>query len=391
MTLKLKKLYSIVRDMDFEIVAGKEGMDKPVRWVHMVESIELSNFLEGQEIAFTTGIALQNQEDLLDLVKMNYENCASGMVVNIGPFIRQISPEVIKFCNENQFPLFKVPWKVHMAEIMRRFCFAITEADKKSIELNAAIKKAIFCPGQEELYLGYLEQNEYRRDWNYCISILEICDETGTTFDLDRIQPIIRRIENYISQQEWKIAVFEMDQKIVFAFTQESESEIKDKLQVILRSYSDLLGKEESCYIGVGKVTKSARCIGKSYNQAIKLEQWQKNNQKNKEISTYSEMGVYKLLMAIEDKEILVEYYKETIVPLEDYDKLNQSDCVKTLRSYLNHSGSVKDTSIELFVHRNTINYKLKKIEAILDVDLSDFIIRQKLNIGLMVGELLKL
>ena len=40
------------------------------------------------------------------------------------------------------------------------------------------------------------------------------------------------------------------------------------------------------------------------------------------------------------------------------------------LDCYMKHNGSVQDTAEELFVHRNTVNYKIKKIEALLNVDI---------------------
>ena len=93
--------------------------------------------------------------------------------------------------------------------------------------------------------------------------------------------------------------------------------------------------------------------------------------------------------MGIEDKEIMKEYYDKTIKPLMDYDLKNASDLTEVLRSYLNHNGSVKDTADELFVHRNTVNYKLNKIEELLDMDLSALDVRLQVSIGFMLQDML--
>ena len=95
------------------------------------------------------------------------------------------------------------------------------------------------------------------------------------------------------------------------------------------------------------------------------------------------------MLMAIEDKEIIIEYYNKTIRPLSEYDRKNDSDLAVVLRCYLNHNGSVKETADELFVHRNTINYKLNKISEILDIDLSQLNNRLQLSIGFMLEDML--
>ena len=87
MAVLLSDLYENVKNQEMTLVAGAQGMGNVVRWLHMVESNEISSFLDGQEIAFTTGVGLSGGETLLDLAKSNNEHKASGMVVNIGPFI----------------------------------------------------------------------------------------------------------------------------------------------------------------------------------------------------------------------------------------------------------------------------------------------------------------
>ena len=93
--------------------------------------------------------------------------------------------------------------------------------------------------------------------------------------------------------------------------------------------------------------------------------------------------------MSIDDRDIIEEYYAKTIRPLLEYDKKNNSDLAVVLRSYLNHNGSVKETADELYVHRNTINYKLTRISELLDMDLSQLNTRLQLSVGFMLEDML--
>ena len=95
------------------------------------------------------------------------------------------------------------------------------------------------------------------------------------------------------------------------------------------------------------------------------------------------------MLLGIEDKEILKEYYEKTIQPLVEYDKKNQSDLADVLWTYLKHDGSVKETADELYVHRNTINYKLNRAAEILDLNLSSLDVRLQLTLGFMLRDML--
>jgi purine catabolism regulator len=57
---------------------------------------------------------------------------------------------------------------------------------------------------------------------------------------------------------------------------------------------------------------------------------------------------------------------------LADYDKRTGSDLVATLKAYLDNERNVSKTADALFMHRNSIKYRLEKIESLLTSDLND-------------------
>ena len=131
------------------------------------------------------------------------------------------------------------------------------------------------------------------------------------------------------------------------------------------------------------------RLLYKSYNQALSIQNLMKNRKNSSTILAYSNMGIYKLLMGIEDKDILEEYFEKTLQPLIEYDLKNNSDLSNVLWAYLRHDGSVKDTADELYVHRNTINYKLNRAAEILNMNLSSLDTRLQLTLSFMLQDML--
>ena len=113
------------------VIAGKEGMTNIVQWVHSVEDIEVSDFLHGGELIFSTGIANKGQDWLLPFVKNLIAKNVSGLVLNIGPYIKGIPSEVISYCNEKKFPLMDIPWKTRIVDISRDFCNQIISNERK--------------------------------------------------------------------------------------------------------------------------------------------------------------------------------------------------------------------------------------------------------------------
>lgn len=387
MAVELHRLVEKVSNMDVNLIAGKGGLNNLVTWVHVVETAEASNFLDGGEIAFTTGLGLGNQIDLLDLIKLMQEKEVSGLMVNTGPFIEKIPQNAIDYCNEHDFPLFVIPWKIHLAEVMRIFCFAITKDEQRILETAAAFKNAIFFPNQEELYLVPLSQRGFYTEWKYSVCMMSLSSDT-TDFE-GRLEKFANSLDTYAQHKYKNFAIFSNHLELLIVMGNYTEEQTRDFVWDIYSHATQIISKGESLTAGCGKLTQSIRCLWKSYNQARSIQRLQNNSKQDNPVIFYSDMGIYKLLMGIEDREIIEEYYEKTILPLIEYDNKNDSDLAIVLRSYLRHNGSVKETSDELFVHRNTINYKLSKISEILGLDLSLLNSRLILSLGFMLEDMI--
>lgn len=54
-----------------EVIAGKDGLLRIVKWAHVIEIVQVDNFLAGDELILTTGISLQHHlEDFIFFVEM---------------------------------------------------------------------------------------------------------------------------------------------------------------------------------------------------------------------------------------------------------------------------------------------------------------------------------
>ena len=387
MAVELQRLIEKVSRMDITLIAGKNGIHNLVTWVHMVETAEASDFLDGGEVAFTTGLGLNSSDDLLKLITLMYEKEVSGVVVNIGPFIEKVPQAAIDFCDEHDFPLFIIPWKIHLAEVMRIFCFTLTKDEQRILATAAAFKNAIFFPYQEELYVVPLSQRGFYAEWKYSVTMMSLSSNTAN-FE-DRLEKFAGSLDTYAQHKYKNFAIFSHNSEILIVTGNYTEAQTQEFIQDIYSHATKILSKGESLTAGCGKITQSIRCLWKSYNQARSIQKLQNNSKLDDPVLFYSDLGIYKLLMGIEDHEIIEEYYSKTILPLIEYDKKNNSDLAIVLRSYLKYNGSVKETSDELFVHRNTINYKLSKISEIIDLDLSQLNSRLILSIGFMLEDMI--
>ena len=387
MAVELKRLIGKVKDMDIKLVAGSGGESDPVTWCHMVENEIAADFLSGGELVFVTGIGLEDRKSLGRLICKLYEKKTAGVIINIGPYIDEIPKEVIDFCNEKRYPMYVVPWKIHLAEIMRIISYSITEEEHKEMEVTAAFKNAICFPAEEELYLVPLSENDYQAGWSYCACVIKLLSEKEITHA--RMRSFRNTLDMIIKHHSMKIELFDYESQLVMVFANLNEDEVLEVVEAINQRIRALLLPTERITLGVGKVTKSIRCLYKSFKHAKAIRKLQDTGMIPEDKYYYGQLGIYRLLIGIDDQEIVEDYYSRVLKPLIDYDEQNQSDLKDVLKCYLDHDGSVNRTAEELFVHRNTINYKLNKVKDILNIDLSSLETRMELMLALALKEIM--
>ncbi len=91
-----------------------------------------------------------------------------------------------------------------------------------------------------------------------------------------------------------------------------------------------------------------------------------------KPVTTFGDLGVWTILVDSSEPAKLKEFVHEWIGPLIDYDKAHSSELVKSLTSYLKESCATEAAAAALYVHRNTLRYRLSKVAQITRRDLGD-------------------
>ena len=389
MSVSMEHLYKDIKKHEVELVAGHKGLKNKVRWTHMVENEEIASFLQGQEMVFTTGIAIKDDNDLLNLVKKTKNKNASAIAINTGKYIKDISQDVIDYCNENDYPVFLIPWNVRIADIMRCLSMKIIESEKTYLEISNAIKDAIFLPTNEELYIHKLEKIGFKSSWRYIVTIIEVESKNSSIHKIEhytsKVMQFIDGELNYIRNNFFSLYV---GQSIIIVFYNKLDSEIDNILKEIYIKISKNFD-ELNFYVGIGKHTSSLSKLYKGYEEAKNVAKINRLLRNNNVHIRYSELGLYRLLLGIENKEIMKEFHDETIGDLEVYDKVNHTDYVELLINYFENNCKVNETANSLYIHRNTVNYKLNKIEEILDLNLSDIGDRSKIYLSLMTRYLI--
>lgn len=395
MSITLREIVKQVEHLEMKLVAGEAGLDREVLWTHMVDSDTISAFLQGQELTFTTGIGISEKLPLLKLVQEVYRNGASGIVINIGPYVDKIGQDVLDFANEKAFPVFEVPWKIHMAEIMRIICFAITKEQQSRIEVTAALNNAFLCPAQEELYVFPLMRKGYLADSVYTAVTIRVEVQKNTVAG-ERMEQLHSQLGSHLRCNYKRILCCAQEKQLVLVLCDYTGQERKHVLTYIFQHFCNELKKEETAVFCVGNEAEELRQLHKSYETANQMAEVSALGRipgeevygRHKMI-VYKNAGIFRILFALKDEEVMQEYVRDTVQPLLEYDALHHTDLEGVLQCYLRHDGSLQDTANELIVHRNTVNYKINKASEILEMDLTRLENRLEVMLGFGICQIL--
>ncbi len=348
------------------LICGDSNMTNLVQWVHMLEDPETATFLHGHELIFTTGIGYDNTDWLTDFVKGLVKNQASGLVLNIGPYIKVVPAEMIAYCTEVQFPLFTIPWSTRIVDITNDFCRKIIKAEENEITVASAFKNAIFFPENISEYQSILERKEFDLDAQFCVVALSL--QVPSHDKLTEYDKVVRlHLTKILYNISDRFIIFKQDKYLILVLQSFPIQGIENALERLKEVCQ--YGEGYKFYAGIGVNDDHIRSLPRNYKRSMAVLQFAQKQGEDK--ISYRNIGIYQLLIEVEDPQILKRFYIDTLGQLEDYDEKNQTDYRVTLKAYLDSNSSVQEVAKETFVHRNTINYKLKKIKEILQCDLN--------------------
>lgn len=184
---------------------------------------------------------------------------------------------------------------------------------------------------------------------------------------------MLQIIENYLFQHNRKPLVIKRQNQVVVLFPldkkeQENRELINDFITKIQKETKNL-PTHPLVGSGIGKVYKNPTQLYRSFQEA-KIA-FELGILLNIEIPYFSDLGLERILYK-HDLQDLKEFCSNILGDLESYDLQNSSNLMETLEAFTANHFDMTKTANAMFLHRNTLRYRLKKIEEILGFKLDD-------------------
>lgn len=142
------------------------------------------------------------------------------------------------------------------------------------------------------------------------------------------------------------------------------DSEKETQLLALLKEWNLCCGLSESSH----NILETAKLYQQSL-QAIKLGSMV---HPGCVIFPYTHYALYDFLDYCQRNENIHAYHHPSIAILKDYDAKHQSALLRTLRNFINNQNNQMATVKQMYISRNTLLYRINKIEKLTNLDLSD-------------------
>ena len=185
--------------------------------------------------------------------------------------------------------------------------------------------------------------------------------------------------------QDFVLSINEMDIAVV---KQISSSTTSEELERIAGTIEETLKNELriKTVIGIGTVAEHLRELADSYKEAQTAIEVGKVFDTEKSIMHYENLGIGRLIYQLPTT--LCEIFLSEVFKKNSIDSLDQ-ETLFTINKFFENNLNVSETSRKLFVHRNTLVYRLEKIRKLTGLDLRQFDHAIVFKVALMVRKYL--
>ena len=215
---------------------------------------------------------------------------------------------------------------------------------------------------------------------NRAVYVIRRIDEHFEGLTVEAVQAIFpdRQTNFVLSMGENDIVLIQqLDETVAEHELEKSAHAIEEALRV---------GGENAVVVGIGTVAAHLRDLAKSYKEAQIAIEVGKVFDTEKYIISYENLGIGRLIYQLPTT--LCEMFLQEVFKKNPIDSLDK-ETLFTINKFFENNLVLSETARKLFVHRNTLVYRLEKIKKLTGLDLREFDDAITFKVALMVKKYL--
>ena len=133
-----------IPELNLRLLAGGKAVGNPVRWVHIAEVPDPTQWLKGGELLLTTGYGLAgSKERMTSGLRRLIDHNLSGLGIGTGFSFEEVPRDLIEMAEENNFPLFEIPYNIPFIAITEAVSSKIVNEQYSLLQRSLAVHEKL--------------------------------------------------------------------------------------------------------------------------------------------------------------------------------------------------------------------------------------------------------
>lgn len=380
MNITCKNILNFPYAGQLRLVAGEEGINHVIEWVHYMEEPEYVEWLRGGELILTTGIMIGKDEEVFRrFVEGICEQNAAGLVVNIGFHIEKVPETILRLADELALPLYEMPSELRMVDLSQSICSRIVQKRHTVGDLNKILLDLIYGKRITQKRLEKLLDYNYQPGDHYC-SVVAMCEELEIQeeetdefqlFEEENQEEFLNKVAHHMNsfmESNDKKTLYVVDNDVVIMMLPVSKRENIAELIRRMIPWAKERIDIKTIRVGVGYRWTELEDFQGSVECAQHAIFFGEQMDAEECVFDYADLTAIRIFDEIKDKRVLRSIERQVLGKL--LDNKDDAELLRTLEAYFNTECNAKETAAVLFIHENTMRYRLRKIENLLGRDL---------------------
>lgn len=361
----VKEILSLPVLRRLKIIAGEKGLNKRVSSLTVMEVPDIDKWLKGYEFVLTSLYAFKDDINLqIKLIDTLADANCSCVGIKLGQYVKELDPSIIQRANDRGLVLVEIPREITYIELIINGMEKILHDRDIDNMIEKYMKDIIFDNYEsDEIAIERGVLLGIRVKENYCLAITLVNEDSeADKVKLRKIAKSVAKKSDMILKYTYNPVVTVSNKSSIILFSIE-EQNIKNNLDKIINLVEEYLKKESlnKVKIAVGSLEKGLTGIRETYSNSLEVLNLKTMMNNNSSVYRYDDLKIY---ITLEDF-LKSDNYKE----FDDIiGKINE-DLLLTIETFYKYNMDIIATSKALFIHQNTVRYRLTKIKEITGYD----------------------
>ncbi|MFV3372043.1 PucR family transcriptional regulator [Pseudomonas sp. NY15435] len=393
MSLSVEEILRLPGLESLALRAGARNLHRSVRWSYVAENVGIADWVMGGELVFVTGINhTRDEANLLQLVREGVASGIAGIVILTGDeFIRRIPESVIHLAEVEGLPLIEQPYALKMVIVTHLIGTALVQMTQVKTSRRDILGQLLSGDFPSlDIVRRRAQHLELPLEVPRRLVALRVAgvdtlfqqhqpEEAERALQLTR-QRLLDHLESWQQERRERLPVVIQGDLFVLLLADAERAELHalaSELQLELaplRAYLGLSARADSC-------AEYPRALLEA-RQALDVAE---GMQAPGGFCDYRELGVLRLLRAIPDRAVVEQFMKDTLGPLNEAGRKQPHLLIETLDALVQENGNALKAAQRLGIHRNTLNQRIARIEALSGQSLDDAQFRLNTSVALLI------